>query len=367
MPGSYVTGVGKHVVNMTKGLVRKEGCEAQYLAANAPHATRSPLAQIPHSFIHFPSRRTLEACWSGLNWPPIERWVGECEWVYCTKEAYVPTAGARLAVTVHDLYAFEPAFDNERKPAGRYAQMKLAKILERADLIAAVSQFTKSRLEKLWGVDGSRIAVIGNGVEDGFFDVARLERCAVRLEMGLGDYVLSVGGITHKKGADALLALARTLRSALPDIRLVVTGPVEPSYQALVDQESQIVPLKRGFCDAQMHKLVRGALATVYLSRYEGFGIPVLEAMAACVPVIIGRQEALLETAAGHATIVDPMRSADIVECIRTLRSGSPEPDLRAAQLHARGQTWDRCVDRLCNAMRSTEQNLGIRSSMRAS
>ena len=110
--GPYVTGVGKHIVNVTRGLAERKGFDIRLLLplehwnVGTDATKHSLLAGIPGLRLPL-KRRHLEALWQTVHMPAIDRWAGGADWIYCPKETYAPVRHARSAVTVHDLYALE--------------------------------------------------------------------------------------------------------------------------------------------------------------------------------------------------------------------------------------------------------------------
>src|SRR5690606_37819708 len=121
-----------------------------------------------------PSRAVMERAWTLLNRPPVERWNRDADWVYNPTETYVPTRRAQQAVTIHGLYWFEPDLpwynNRDYDRTRRHWRVKMRPILNRADLLLTVSEFSKARTVELLGADPDRIAVVGNGVEPIFYE-----------------------------------------------------------------------------------------------------------------------------------------------------------------------------------------------------
>jgi glycosyltransferase involved in cell wall biosynthesis len=189
--------------------------------------------------------------------------------------------------------------------------------------VIAVSEFTASEVERLLSVPRDRIRVVPNGVDDVF--TAEGPRAE-------GDYVLAVGTLEPRKN------LARTVDAAgRLGVELRIAGA--PGWGGVDVRGAHVTWLGR-VDDGELARLLRGARALVYPSLYEGFGIPVLEAMACGTPVVTSRGGATEEVADGAAVLVDPFDTADIAAGIE--RADRERTTLREAGLaRARSFTWD--------------------------
>lgn len=203
----------------------------------------------------------------------------------------------------------------------------IGRSLQMATRIAAVSRAVAEEAVRWFGVSRERIAIVPNGVDD-FFTPGGEEE----------DYVLFVGTIEPRKGLDDLLAVWNSLPAPRP--RLVLCGDAGwGSVRLLAGAEVT------GFVDRpRLRELYRHARAFVYPSRYEGFGIPPLEAMACGAPVIATRTGAIAEYAEGAAILVDPGDRAALRDALlRIVGDDALRTELRAlGPRRARAYTWER-------------------------
>jgi glycosyltransferase involved in cell wall biosynthesis len=353
------TGVGQHLIEMLRRLGRMPGVDlcviapGQQLDEAGRIPALNPLAGIPAAGL--PANRwLLERMWEQLDLPKVDRWCPEADWVYTPTEAYIATRRPRLAVTVHDLHAFETGLPwsntpEHRRMRRRWTRMFLP-IIEHADCLLAPSEFTRRRLIELLGAKPERVAVVGNGAAEEFFDPPDDNGVA---ELQTWPYVLVIGGLTRRKGGDRVLRTATVLRRNLPDLRILVAGKGEPELDAAAAALPNVTLL--GFMETpRMASLLRGAAAMMLLSRYEGFGIPVVEAMAAGAPVVASRCGALPEVVGDAGLLVDAEDPAEVVASLKTLLVDcAARADLQArGRRRAEAYRWDACAQRLVNVLR---------------
>jgi glycosyltransferase involved in cell wall biosynthesis len=353
------TGVGQHLTQMIKGLARVPSVEMMVIAPRnqldetGRIPSQNPLAGIPARGLPL-DRRWLEAMWERLDRPRIDHWCRGVDWVYSPTEAYIAVGRPRLAVTVHDLHAFEIDLPWSGTPSHRAFRRRweamFEPIVKRADCILAVSDFTRRRLVELLGAKDERIVVVGNGVDSAFFDPpVEVEPC----EYHGVQYVVVIGGLTRRKGGDLVLSAARELQRQAPELHVLVAGTGEQEFDAPASELPNVTCL--GFVGvAELTQLLRGAVAMMFLSRYEGFGIPAVEAMAAGTPVVASRCGALPEVVGEAGLLVDAENASEVASTIRMLSSDSvARSDLSArGRKRAEDYRWELCVDRLIAALR---------------
>jgi glycosyltransferase involved in cell wall biosynthesis len=212
----------------------------------------------------------------------------------------LPLASSRAVLTVHDL-----GFERDASLMPAADRLVFRRVVpwsaRRARRVFAVSERTKRDLVELYGVPEQKIVVTPNAVDPAF---APGEATAPR------DYVLFVGAIQERKNPLAALEAARAV--GLP---LVVVGPEKEPR--LAEQLRAGGADLRGYLErAELVELYRGAAALVLPSRYEGFGLPVLEAMACGTPVVAAPDPALREVAGDAAVFADPPLADALREAI---------------------------------------------------
>src|SRR5436190_2412251 len=227
-----------------------------------------------------------------------------------------------LVVTVHDLAVFRhpEAFNRWTRT---YSPRVVPRVLAAARRVIAVSEFTRRELVELLHVPDEKIRVVPNAVED---DFTREGPAAA------GEYVLAVGTLEPRKNLARLVEAARRTGVELRVVGAAGWGGVEV--------EGNGVRWLGEVSDAELAQLYRGARCVAYPSVYEGFGIPVLEAMACGAPVVTSRGTAMEEIADGAAVLVDPSDPAELAAGIE--RAAAERETLVPRGLErARAFRWD--------------------------
>jgi glycosyltransferase involved in cell wall biosynthesis len=209
----------------------------------------------------------------------------------------------------------------------------------RALAVITVSEFSRGELVSLAGLDPARVHVVPGGVSERFHPGVDHERVTSKLGL-CRPYVLTIATADRRKNLASLAVAARRL--ADEGIDLVWAGDDRPYFSA-----SEAVPGLRSLgyvADADLPGLYAGARAFVLPSRYEGFGLTCLEAMACGVPVVAANRAALPETCGDAALLVDPDEPDDVADALlRTTGDEGARQRLRADGLQRASQlTWSR-------------------------
>ena len=264
--------------------------------------------------VSFPATSRVRTVAADFAWYPRLRAPVGVDVLHCPTFRGPFRAHGPLVVTVHDVAVLRhPEWFNRWTRA--YSRIAVPRVVSAASRIIAVSEFTKRELVGLVGVDPDRVRVIPNAVEAAFTpDGPRAG----------GDYVLAVGTLEPRKN------LARIAEAVDGELRVVGArgwgGVRLPANVTWLENVG----------DLELAGLYRGARCLVYASLYEGFGIPVAEALACGCPVVTTAGSPMAELAGGDAVLVDPTDVAAIRDGIARARPPAPRVVARWPDVAAR-------------------------------
>ena len=286
-------------------------------------------------------RRALYAAWDRLGTPSVDRMLGVgsgggADVVHATTWAIPPTSRP-LAVTVHDV-AFLRDPDHFTAHGSAYFHRALNITRKRADAIIVPSQATADDCVEA-GLDASRITVIPHGLSHTPVTADQVEDFRARWDL-TRPYILWVGTREPRKNLPTLLAAYRQMEDA--DLDLVLVGPAgwgsDPTDAPLAPDRVHVLGR---LDDADLACAYAGARVFTFPSLWEGFGLPVLEAMAHGTPVVTSAGTCMEEVTGDAGLLVEPTDAAALAAALRTA-AGDAHDDLAAAGIErARRFTWE--------------------------
>ncbi len=304
-------------------------------APDDPYRPTGSVAMLPLA------RPWLYEAWTRLRWPKVESVTGEIDVAHAT--GLVPAASdAPLVVTVHDL-AFLHDPDQFTKHGAALMRRSLKVIRSTADRVICSSEATMSDCEAA-GIPADRLRHVPLGVDIEEVTTADVDRVRDRYRLP-ADFILFVGTLEPRKNLARLTdAVARA--GTLP---LVVAGTDGWGEQSLSSASDALL---LGFVpDADLAALYAAATVFAYPSEREGFGLPVLEAMAQGTPVVTSRGTSTEEVAGGAAELVDPFDVGSIAAGIDAALARRDELD-RLGRARAGQLTWQSAARRTLDVYR---------------
>jgi glycosyltransferase involved in cell wall biosynthesis len=263
-------------------------------------------------------------------------------------------------VTIHDMAVFDCAETFSPRFAA-WSRFLLPRLARRARRIITVSEFVKERIIVLTKVSASKIVVIPNGVASTFCPeaVSGLPVAMDCLHLPSHNYILAAGSVELRKNLARLLEAWARVQGRVPeDLWLVVVG-ANGNSRVFAGMRFDNLPARvfwAGHVDESLlPSLFAGALLLAYVSYYEGFGLPPLEAMASGTPVLAGNRSSLPEVVGDAGVLVDPFSVKEIAEAIcGMVEKPALRADLRRkGLLRAKQFSWDETARKTWNVLQS--------------
>ena len=286
--------------------------------------------------------RPARMLWRRSDLPPVEWWTGPVDVVHGPNAVVPPTRSAARVLTVHDLTAVH--HPEMCTPDVLHYPELIRRAVRSGAWVHTVSRFVGDEVVEVLGVPADRVVVIPNGPTD----VPEADPIVGRALAGADRYLLFLGTIEPRKDLPVLIEAFDEVAAADPDLRLVLAGPdgwgVAELERSLVEARHADRVVRLGWVgDDARAALLRGASALVYPSRYEGFGLPVLEGNACGVPVVATSAGSIPEVAGDAAALVPPADPGALAAALQRVL----DDDGYAAELTARGlvnvgrYSWD--------------------------
>ena len=352
-------GIGRYVRELVAALARQDSDTRYHLFVAGSSSQRS--VQLGSNFVWKPTRlspRWLARLWHRAHIPvPVEIFVGGVDLYHATDFVLPPTLPCTKALlTVHDLsYVRVPEAASPGLKA--YLDRVVPASVARADFVVADSQATKDDLIDLYRVSESKVSVLLSGVDSRFRrekDAKVLLTTRTRYKIGMSPYIFSVGTVQPRKNYGRLIQALALLRVSGYDIDLVIAGGrgwlEDPIYATINTTGMQDHVHFIGFADeADLPALYSAAYCCALPSLYEGFGLPILEAMACGTPVITSNISSLPEVAGDAAITVDPYNLDAITDAIKHLLDDTSlyQAYVQKGYERAKQFTWDNSARQL--------------------
>jgi len=345
------TGVGNYIRGSLAGLVEAAGEDDQIVAFAPTSAAGARLAgealdgiPVERRVRTLPLAHAWRTVWSRLGWPPVERFAGRLDVFHFADWMYPPQRAGVRATMVHDLVPLR--FPEWVHPRTRWMHgRKYRNAARTCHVIFANSEFTANDVVELLGVPRERIRVAHPGVDHGFSPGGD------RADVGR-PYVFTVATLEPRKNLDTLATAYRLLNG---DRALAVAGAAGWGAQPALDVDGIV---RLGYVpNGDLPRWYRGADVSVYPSRFEGFGMPVVESMACGTPCVASAHPSLDEACGDAAVRVDPENPEAIAAGIEEALARRDELVPRGLE-HARRFTWRTVGETMLAGYREAREGL---------
>lgn len=346
-----LAGVSQYTRHLVAALLRLDGAEYRLFPGYRHAGTASVFGYLPDlptgsawTWSPVPGR-LLDQTWR-FGWPPIERITGRLDVFFEPNFFPPPVKDAAVVTTVHDLSFkrcpewFAPGVALQRGRA-------LDRVLEEARAVIAVSGFTGDEIADCWPHHAGKVRVVHEAPGPEFRVPTSGEAAAVRQRLGLkASYYLHVGTLEARKNVRQLIgAFMDVRRGGKTEADLVLVGVRGFGADAILGAASKGIGLGwirwLGYVEPlDLPALYGAARAVCYLSWYEGFGLPALEALACGAPVIASRIPVLQEILGCHAVFVNPADQGEVASALVDLESRRM-PDASSRLAWARRYSWE--------------------------
>lgn len=349
---SQGAGIGRLVREQVRALQRKKLSYQVSLFSSYRGQDRSSLVN-RRALI---SQRWLYRLWfrAGVSLP-VDWLAGPCDVFHATDFVLPPTlTSTKSIVTVHDL-SFEFASESASPRLRDFLVRVVPDSLNRSDVVIADSEATKMDIIRLYGLDSERVFVVLSGIDVEYWSSSVLHMTMRNsIDIPNDPFILAVGTVQPRKNyARVVEALARINRQG-HNLHFVIAGGegwLNEELHETIDRTnmSSKVHFLGYVDDSHLPYLYQSARAVVFVSLYEGFGFPILEAMASQTPVITSNLSSMPEVAGDATILVDP-KSVDEIEAalIRVITDEDlSETLIQRGIQRARQFTWDRAASQL--------------------
>jgi glycosyltransferase involved in cell wall biosynthesis len=326
-----ISGVGEYALELLKNILEMDRENKYPIFSNSfkqkKHSHLSWLKNFSNAELKkfsFPNKILNLFFWY-LHWPKIDKMIGGADIFFAPNINFLPTSEeCRFVATFHDL-SFErfPGFFQLKTRLWHNFFVNPRKIAKNAKKIIAVSESTKKDLEEIYQISPENIDVVRHGIRDNFRVIDRNDPklIAIRKKYGLPHkFILYLGNIEPRKNIPSIIGAHMLLISRDPKFekyKLVLAGNISPLCRKLMEEENIV---SCGYIENEDRPFVYNlASLFVYPSFFEGFGLPVLEAMACGTPVIASNNSSIPEVTESAAILIDPKRSAEITEAVSSI------------------------------------------------
>lgn len=332
--GPIRTGVGEYTAGLVKALADTAADQDQIVVWVNAHPAPSLEALLPELVGHprvcfvatgYPNRLLNLSLWL-LRWPKLDALVGDVDVWLSPNSNFTRLQKAKHALVIHDLsFALYPRFFSRHMRVWHWA-VRPRQQAARAALVLTPSDYTRRDVVAQWGIEPDKVQIASPALPVDFVCEA-----IPRERFGLPNhYFLCLGTLEPRKNIAAVVTAFAVWRRTHPAAQLIIAGAGGWDTRLWQLAKQQGVHVRTSVSAQEKSALLQHAACLVYPSWYEGFGLPLLEAMAAGTPVIASARASLPEVAQTAAHYVHPDKPDEIVSAWQALENSTYQADLVA-------------------------------------
>ncbi len=361
-------GIGWFTYETFKRITRNHPEHQFYFLFDRPYSDEFIFSENVTPLVYGPPARHPFLYYIWFEWivPHVLKKVGAD--LFITPDGYSSlSAKTPILQVVHDInYAHYPQYIPF--VARKYLEIYFPKFIKKADRIATVSEFSKQDVIKHYGYDAAKMDVVYNGANEMYGPVSYEVSALTRKQYSDGKpYFFYVGALHPRKNIINLLkAFDKFLETTKAKMKIVIVGKVywwnaemEKEYKKIIHKED-IVFVGRVETDV-LKNLLASSLAVTYVSLFEGFGIPIVEAMYSEVPVITSNTSSMPEVGGDAALFVDPFSIDSISDAMKEIYNNEElrKSLVENAKIRRKEFTWDKTAERLWQSVEKLMAQIG--------
>lgn len=335
-----ISGVGEYAREIVRYLPKSDSSHQFIFFSNAQRQVSRNfdfLEKYPNTKLkrfRYPNKLLNFFIWY-FDWPKLDKMIGpprlgeagKADIFFAPNINFLAVSKkCKLVTTFHDL-SFErfPEFFTTKNRLWHYYFVNPRRIAKKSGHIITVSQSTRNDLEELYKINAKKISVVRHGISGDYRIISRNDPKLLETQKKYNlpyKFILYLGNIEPRKNIESAIEAYKKLRKekpALEKYKLVLAGNISPRCYGIIKKKKEdILPI--GYIDRADKSFVYNlASLFVYPSFFEGFGLPILEAMACGTPVIASNNSSIPEVAGNAAVLVDPNRPQEISEAMRNI------------------------------------------------
>ena len=341
------SGIGKHTKGMIKSLIRNKKIKIVLFGSkDLIISNDSPFKNL--EFFQIPiNTKYLELSWKLFNYPFVDQYLPKLDFIYVPGEELVATKNIDVYFTLHDVYQFLESPYSLRK---YLLYLRYYKYLKGTKKIITVSSNSKNHIIKNFKIQCKKILTLGNSIG---FSTTNCSPSNLKLEQ---DYIVIGGPINEKKGGINIINLCRSLKKRFPKIKIFITGGISKKFIKIFESlklSNTKVFLHNQLNDQEMIKLLKNAICYLQMSKFEGFGMMIIEAMYLKTPTIINDIPVLLDITAGNSIVCNNKNTNEIINYIDKLINDNEYRYgyIQRAYLHSKKFNWNNYSNKLVDSM----------------